>query len=38
MNAEYYLRCGESMRLKNLGSKEEFVIDNLKDLKKVIKS
>ena len=37
MNASFYLRSGESIKLKNLTSKEELVINNISDLKKFIK-
>ena len=38
MNASFYLRCDESIKLKNLSSKEESVIDNISELKKFTKS
>ena len=37
MNACFYLRCDESIKLKNLTSKEELVINNISELKKLIK-
>ena len=37
MNASFYLRSGESIKLKNLTSKEELVVNNISDLKKFIK-
>jgi len=37
MNASFYLRCDESIKLKNLTSKEELVVNNISDLKKFIK-
>ena len=37
MNASFYLRCDESIKLKNLTSKEELVVKNILDLKKFIK-
>ena len=37
MNANFYLRCDESIKLKNLISKEELVINNISELKKLIK-
>ena len=37
MNASFYLRSGESIKLKNLTSKEELVINNISELKKLIK-
>ena len=37
MNASFYLRCDESIRLKNLTSKEELVVNNISELKKFIK-
>ena len=37
MNACFYLRCDESIKLKNLTSKEELVVNNISDLKKFIK-
>ena len=38
MNASIYLRCDESIKLKNLSSKEESVINNISELKKFTKS
>ena len=37
MNASFYLRCDESIKLKNLTSKEELVVNNISDIKKLIK-
>ena len=37
MNASFYLRCDESIKLKNLTSKEELVVNNISELKKFIK-
>ena len=37
MNASFYLRSRESIKLKNLTSKEELVVNNISDLKKFIK-
>ena len=37
MNASFYLRSGKSIKLKNLTSKEELVVNNISDLKKFIK-
>ena len=37
MNANFYLRCDESIKLKNLTSKEELVVNNISELKKFIK-
>ena len=37
MNASFYLRSGESIKLKNLTSKEELVVNDISDLKKFIK-
>ena len=37
MNASFYLRFDESIKLKNLTSKEELVVKNISDLKKFIK-
>ena len=37
MNASFYLICDESIKLKNLTSKEELVINNISELKKLIK-
>ena len=37
MNASFYLRCDESIKLKNLNSKEELVVNNISELKKFIK-
>ena len=37
MNASFYLRCDESIKLKNLASKEELVVNNISELKKFIK-
>ncbi len=37
MNASFYLRCDKSIKLKNLTSKEELVVNNISDLKKFIK-
>ena len=37
MNANFYLRCDESIKLKNLISKEELVVNNISELKKFIK-
>ena len=37
MNASFYLRCDESIKLKNLISKEELVVNNISELKKFIK-
>ena len=37
MNASFYLICDESIKLKNLTSKEELVVNNISDIKKLIK-
>ena len=38
MNASFYLRCDESIiKLKNLNSKEELVVNTISELKKFIK-
>ena len=37
MNASFYLRCDKSIKLKNLTSKEELVVNNISDIKKLIK-
>ncbi len=38
MNTRFYLRCSKSIKLKNLSSKDECVINNIKELKKFIKA
>jgi histidyl-tRNA synthetase len=37
MNSSFFLRCDESIKLKNLTSKEELVVNNISELKKFIK-
>jgi hypothetical protein len=37
MNASFYLRFDESIKLKNLTSKEELVVNNISELKKFMK-
>ena len=38
MNANFYLMCSELIEIKNLNSKKEFVINDISELKKFIKS
>jgi hypothetical protein len=38
MKSRFYLRIEESMKLKNLDSKEENIVKNLNELKKLIGS
>ena len=38
MNSSFYLRIEESIKLKNLNSKEEYIVKNISELKKLINS
>ena len=38
MNSSFYLRIEESIKLKNLNSKEEYIVKNISELKKLTNS
>ena len=38
MNSSFYLRIEESIKLKNLNSKEEYIVKNISELKKLTSS